>query len=547
MLNKNSITKIVSLVVILTGLAVSIGWVFDISALKSIIPNQVTMKFSTAVSFVCSGAISYFISKCGEGKIGFGQIIIPISGLVVFLFMATLLITNSIGVPSGVEQLFVSEASNAVLTKSPGMPSIPTAVSFLLIVGAGVLILNNSKKLTYVRFSGYTIMIIGVVSFVGYLIEQPLMYYYVKGVNTGMAIHTGVLFTLMGFALSMYQQPEKIVLSTMKIQTKLVSLFLTSSIIPIIFIVGLNFSLVQSFGTVHTNSIIVITLVTAASVAVFSVITARSISLPITTLKDTSMKIAAGDFSIKASENSNDEIGQLSKSFNQMIENVIKTQRLVAIGQLSARFAHDIRNPLAVIKTTVEVMEKEFPKDEPTTKHFQRLNRSVNRIAHQIEDVLDFVRSTPLRRENIPLDKIVQSTLAKLEIPDNIKITTKDCDILINCDPVQMEVVLTNLILNSIQAINTDNGNIIITGKSFLNDIIIEVEDSGPGMHEGELTKIFEPLYTTKQNGTGLGLVSCRTIIEQHLGTISVNLNPTRFTIILKRNPLEERLTAQTQ
>jgi signal transduction histidine kinase len=373
------------------------------------------------------------------------------------------------------------------------------------------------------------------------------MYYHIENVSTGMAIHTSVLFALIGFALSMQRPPEKTVYSSIKIQTKLVSLFLTSSIIPIIFIIGLNFSLVQSFGAAHTNSIIAITLVTAASVATFSVITARSISQPIITLKDTSMKIAAGDFSIKASENSNDEIGQLSKSFNRMIENVIKTQRLVAIGQLSARFAHDIRNPLAVIKTTIEVMEKEFPKDEPTTKHFQRLNRSVNRIAHQIEDVLDFVRSTPLRRENTPLDKIVQSTLAKIEIPDNIKITIKDCDVLMNCDPVQMEVVLTNLILNSIQAINTDQGSITITGKTLLNDIIIEVEDSGPGMHQDELNKIFEPLYTTKQNGTGLGLVSCRTIIEQHLGIISVNLNPTRFTIILKRDPLEKKLTAQAQ
>lgn len=545
-MNKNSITRIISLVVILTGLIVSIGWVFDISVLKSIIPDQVTMKFSTAVSFVCSGLILYFIAKYGEGKLGFGQIIIPISGLVIFLFMATLLITNSFGVPSGVEQLFVSESSNAVLTKTPGMPSIPTAIGFLLIVGVGVSILNNSKRSSHVRFSGHAIMIIGAIALVGYLIKQPLLYYYIENVNTGMAIHTGILFTLIGFALGMHRPPEKTVHSSLKIQTKIVSLFLTSSIIPIIFIIGLNFSLVRSFDD-HTDSISIITLVTAASVTIFSVITARSISQPIENLKETSIKIASGDFSVKALENSNDEIGQLSKSFNRMVENIIKAQRLVAIGQLSARFAHDIRNPLAIIKTTVEIMEKEFPKDESTTKHFQRLNRSVNRIAHQIEDVLDFVRSTPLRRENIPMDKIVQSTLAKLEIPNNIKITIKDCDILMNCDPVQMEVVLANLILNSIQAINIDSGHITITGKSFLNDVIIEVEDSGPGMHEDELVKIFEPLYTTKQNGTGLGLVSCKTIIEQHLGTISVKLNPTRFIIILKKTPLEEKLTAQTQ
>jgi hypothetical protein len=83
------ITKTISIITILIGLLVSIGWVFDIPTLKSIIPNEVTMKFSTAVSFVFSGIILYFVSNHCAGKIGIGQIAIPISGLVIFLFMAT--------------------------------------------------------------------------------------------------------------------------------------------------------------------------------------------------------------------------------------------------------------------------------------------------------------------------------------------------------------------------------------------------------------------------------------------------------------------------
>ncbi|NDB33735.1 MAG: HAMP domain-containing protein, partial [Nitrososphaeria archaeon] len=317
------ISKIISTSVILVGLLVILGWILDIPILESAVPNEVTMKFSTAISFVFSGIILYFVSSQSTGKIGAGQIAIPIAGLVVFLFMVTLMVGYAIGTPSGVEQLFVKEKLESVKTSYPGMPSIPTALSFLLIVSVGIISLSNYRRSKATTYIGYAITTIGSVAIIGHLTSQPLLYYYVENLNTGMAIHTGILFTLIGISLRLLKISENTVYSTIKIQTKLFCLFLASSIIPIVFIVGLNFTVTQNFDMSHTNSVIVISSVTAISVGLFSWYTARSISHPITDLKNIATRISKGDFSVKANEESSDEIGQLSKSFNQMLDSVI--------------------------------------------------------------------------------------------------------------------------------------------------------------------------------------------------------------------------------
>jgi signal transduction histidine kinase len=534
-LSNTKIPKTIALATISIGLLVIAGWVFDISALKSIVPDAVTMKMSTAISFVFSGTILYFVANYCAGKIGVGQIAIPISGLVVFLFMATLLITSTIGVPSGVEQLFIHEGDDAIKSKSPGIPSIPTVISFLLIVVVGIVTLNNSNKLKPVSYIGYAIMAIGAISLVGHLINQPLLYYYVENISTAMAIHTSILFTLIGFVLSTLKAPEKIIRSTLKIQTKLISLFLASSVIPIIFVVGLNFSITQNSETSHSG-IIIISILTAVAVSIFSVFTAKSISQPISTLKNISAKISEGDFTVKAPEDANDEIGDLSRSFNHMIDNVIKAERLSTIGLLASRLGHDLRNNLTTIVTTAGIIRKKpgFDADKDLKWQVAMIERSALKINSQIEDVLNFVRFSPLKSEHVSLSKILQNTLKTIQIPAKIKIILPQTDLAINCNANQFEIVLANLINNSIQAIEPD-GEIVIDAYEDDKNSVIKVKDSGPGIPNENIPKIFEPLFTTKQKGTGLGLATCKNIVEQYGGTITIKNNPTTFTIIIPK------------
>jgi len=148
--------------------------------------------------------------------------------------------------------------------------------------------------------------------------------------------------------------------------------------------------------------------------------------------------------------------------------------------------------------------------------------------------VMDFVRTKPLDVNNLSLKNLISTSINSLVIPSEIKINLPENDYMITCDSIQMGIVFNNLIYNSIQAMeNSGEINVIIFDN--LENTVIEFQDSGPGIPEKNLETIFEPLFTTKQTGTGLGLVSCRTIVKQHGGTISVKNNPTTFTVMIPK------------
>ena len=155
-------------------------------------------------------------------------------------------------------------------------------------------------------------------------------------------------------------------------------------------------------------------------------------------------------------------------------------------------------------------------------------------MTHQLDDVLDFVKEQPLTLDKTRMSDVISESLDSLIIPSRIKLILPENDVELICDKKQLAVALNNLILNGIQAIESE-GTVEIRIKDNLNFIILEVKDSGTGISEKSISKIFEPLYTTKQTGTGLGLASVKSIIESHGGTISVTSLPTIFTIILAK------------
>lgn len=544
-LSSSKLSQIISCVSICIGLIVCIGWILDIPSLKSIIPNEVTMKFSTSISFIFSGVTIYFISRYNEGKTGIAQIIVPVSGFIVFLFMATLLTGYIFGITSGIEQLFVRENSDAVKTLHAGMPSFPTTVNFILIIVAGMLAFSESRLKKWVTPIGYIISTIGIIAIMGYVINQPVLYYYIDNVNSAMAIHTSILFVMLGVALILSRNNITVQHSeSVKIHTKITSLFLASSLIPIIFIVGLNFHILEDFPNNESVkiSMIIISIVTTIIVVIFSLLVSKSISKPIISLKDVAIQISKGNFSLKANESDNDEIGELSKTFNQMVNNVIKSERLSTMGLLSSTLGHNIRNDLNVIKMALEILKYKYSIkfDENILSKITVMESSVLSIQNQIDDTLNFIRHTPLKLEKISLLKLLENTLKTIKIPENIKIDLPSNDISLYCDSSKLIVVLTNLINNSIQAIETE-GKISIKAREDQNHSIIQIEDSGSGIPSEIIVKIFEPLFTTKIKGTGLGLASCKHIVEEHNGSITVQNNPTTFTIELPKTQLHSK------
>jgi signal transduction histidine kinase len=172
-------------------------------------------------------------------------------------------------------------------------------------------------------------------------------------------------------------------------------------------------------------------------------------------------------------------------------------------------------------------------------EHFRALDRAIQRMTHQIDDVLDFVKPKSLILQKQSLLPLLISVRKKIRIPDSVILTLPTNNVDMFCDAEKLEVVFINLITNAIQSMN-NKGTVSIRGSEQKDDVIIEVEDTGSGIPDNVLPKIFDPLFTTRQIGTGLGLPSCKTIVERHGGTIDVKTDlgkGTTFIIKLPRAP----------
>ncbi|TBR25957.1 MAG: HAMP domain-containing histidine kinase [Candidatus Nitrosotenuis sp.] len=226
---------------------------------------------------------------------------------------------------------------------------------------------------------------------------------------------------------------------------------------------------------------------------------------------------------------------QLEVEVKEKTKKILDSEKLTAIGELSARLAHDIKNPLTTIKSTVKLLKTLQGKqiDEYVMKRFEMMDDSIFRISHQVDGVLDYLKKTPLAMEPTSLIHIIKTAILPLNLPKNIQISLPNADVTVKCDSIKMEVVFGNIILNAAQAIGDDAGQIYVRYVEKPDFVIIEVADSGKGIPLENIDKIFDPLFTTKQRGTGLGLSSCKNIIEQHGGKISVKNTPTTFTIMM--------------
>ncbi len=218
-------------------------------------------------------------------------------------------------------------------------------------------------------------------------------------------------------------------------------------------------------------------------------------------------------------------------------ELMLKTEKMTAIGNLSARISHDLRNTLTVIKSEVSLMSLQDFKDGNMEKRVEHLMRAIDKMDYQIGGVLDFVRERPLKITQFSSNTLIQHALENIIVPDGIKIITTEQDVSMTGDLLKLEIVLSNIVINAIEAIES-SGTITMSIEDKPDILAISISDSGPRIPEKYMTKIFEPLFTTKQRGTGLGLASCNIIVKSHGGRILVKNNPTTFTIELPKTKL---------
>ncbi|WP_297592828.1 sensor histidine kinase [Nitrosopumilus sp.] len=297
------------------------------------------------------------------------------------------------------------------------------------------------------------------------------------------------------------------------------------------------------------NSIFAVSIAGMAASIIGGFLISSTVSSPLKRLTKIANSISRGNFNIKIKPSKINEIQTISNSFEDMTSHLkklietekqlaeakvkIKNERLTAIGELAASMAHDMKNPLATIKSSTEILKNNAKQTDELNEVVNRMNRAIDRMSHQINDVLNFVRITPLELQPIKIQDLLESAKTSLEIPDNVSIVIPKSNLEIRGDLRKLEIVFINLFLNAIQAIGKEAGIINCTIEEKNTSAIIMIQDSGPGIPEDVFPKIFDPLISSKQKGTGLGLSTCKNVIELHNGTIVAQNNPTRFIVTL--------------
>ena len=234
----------------------------------------------------------------------------------------------------------------------------------------------------------------------------------------------------------------------------------------------------------------------------------------------------------------------LQEKLDKATQNLLASEKFSIIGEFTSRFTHDVRNPLSVIQTQLEILQSKFLKndDENSKIAFLRIYRALSGINHMVEQVINYVQTRPLQIKHVELSNILKSCVTELTVPETIMITLPEENCTILCDEYQIEILFKNLILNAIESLE-DEGEVVIRLIDNLDYVLVEIQDSGPGIPEDMMERIFDPLITTKKRGTGLGLTSCLKIVMFHHGTINVQNNPTRFLVKLPKNLQIPQLT----
>jgi len=227
-----------------------------------------------------------------------------------------------------------------------------------------------------------------------------------------------------------------------------------------------------------------------------------------------------------------------SKSFQKLklIDDKKKVkENMYVLGNRIARITHEIKNPLSIIQSSIEVLSNYNPK-EPQ-KHYEKIMRSVNRINTQTKNILEFSKTENINKRLLESSELLDLVLFDIILPDDIKIILPKKHFKMYCDVEKLRVAFSNIIINAVHSMDR-KGEIKITITYKKPNIIIQFKNSGPKIPKKNLKLIFDPLFTTKSTGVGLGLAITKEIVELHEGKISVKNNPVRFIISL---PNEEK------
>jgi signal transduction histidine kinase len=294
----------------------------------------------------------------------------------------------------------------------------------------------------------------------------------------------------------------------------------------------------------------------------------RQITGPLVKISDAADAIAKGDLSRRVPLDREDELGSLAKSFNSMAEQVgdfthglekrveqrtmelreaqsalVRRERLATLGQLAGSVGHELRNPLGVMTNAVYYLEAVLATSPDTVKEYLGILRTQIGLSEKIiSDLLDYARVKPPQRDYVKVDQLVQEQRSRLP-HDGIRVVTDfPADLPpVYVDRVQVGQIVLNLLTNAVQAMPDEGGTLTLRGRGVNGArVVLEVEDTGCGIAPEEQEKVFEPLFTTKARGIGLGLAVSRGLAQANggsLGLVSTIGRGTTFSLELPTRP----------
>ena len=535
------------------------GWIFDIDVIKAPL-NRVPIPFVAALSFFSTGISLYLLSRFYEGKQSIGIIVIPICLLVVFLFMITSLASLFFNVHTGIEtaiENIVTKNENVNTIIPSARPPVIASVMFILSASAQTSVISGYVRSNkFLQISGIIIMALASVAIIGHILNQPNLFRLVPWSN-GIPTHGAVGFEIIGMSLILlgkigYKQNIRIETNTIK--TRLIFLFIGFMVAAISFFSFWSYDVAITPRPLQevTYTIAIMTSVILLTVSVYVIIISRSISSGITKLMNVSKEIKKGKQDVKADTNSNDEIGYLGKSFNDMIEEIKKNEeKLREIDVLKEEFAamvsHELKTPLIPISGYAELFLDGSLGNitELQREKMQVMYENSIRLTTLIQDILD-ARKVELKRLNLNIQVESIKEIAKRCIdifrpiaePKGIRLVDETQDIMIKCDPERILQVFNNVISNALKFVPAQYGTISINSRIDNDTVMISIKDNGIGIPKQKQEDLFKKFYqvdktlTRKSGGTGLGLAISRGIIEAHGGKIWVESEENQGTTV---------------
>jgi signal transduction histidine kinase len=239
------------------------------------------------------------------------------------------------------------------------------------------------------------------------------------------------------------------------------------------------------------------------------------------------------------------EVDIRTKDLEQVQEKLIRSERLAAVGELASGVGHELRNPLNVIRNCAYLLNMALTEksDEEASNTLKVLDKQIDIANKIVTDLLDFTRIKPPTQVRVELKSLIEESLSWTTIPEHVSVNVNLNGHAkhLRTDPEQMNRVFTNLISNAVQAMNGKGGEVNISAAADNAYLSVIFQDNGCGIPEENLQKIFEPLFTTKPKGIGLGLAISKRLVEQNGGKIEVASQVGKGTTFTVKIPIEQR------